>query len=79
MWSEATSLHNQCYACLQFEILEAPSYGRLRLVDMPNDESVERFSYVDILNQRLLYAHDGSETLDDSFDFKVCLIMKIIE
>lgn len=42
-----------------------------------NDSAVHEFTYDDIINQRLTYSHDGSETLEDSLDFKVKLKMDV--
>lgn len=39
---------------------------------MLNDSVVYEFSYEDIISQRIVYVHDGSETLEDSLDLKVC-------
>lgn len=55
------------YEDVRFRIVDGPLHGQVLL----NDSVVHEFSYEDIINQRIVYVHDGSETLEDSMDLKV--------
>ncbi|KAK0425800.1 hypothetical protein QR680_009393 [Steinernema hermaphroditum] len=50
-----------------FRVVEAPRFGDL----LVNGSSVDVFSYEHVIFKRLFYVHDGSETLEDSFDFQL--------
>lgn len=51
-----------------FVISQLPRNGRLELAGMPVNGSVSR---EDIEQDRLMYVHDGSDTIKDSFQFDV--------
>ncbi|KAI6241244.1 hypothetical protein M3Y99_00348500 [Aphelenchoides fujianensis] len=55
------------YEDVRFHVLDGPAHGHLAA----NGTPVADFSYDDLVNQRLSYEHDGSETTEDSVDFKV--------
>ncbi|TKR94082.1 hypothetical protein L596_008419 [Steinernema carpocapsae] len=50
-----------------FRVVDAPQYGNL----LVNGSEVREFTYDQIIFKRLFYAHDGSETHEDSFDFQL--------
>lgn len=51
-----------------FEVMDKPEHGKL-LVD--GVEVKTKFTYDDMIRQKLVYQHDGSESRDDSFDVQV--------
>ena len=53
-----------------FNITNASDHGRIELSTNPG-VSVTSFTQDDLANNRVIYAHDGSETTFDSFDFEV--------
>ncbi|KAI6207840.1 hypothetical protein M3Y96_00051600 [Aphelenchoides besseyi] len=55
------------YEDIRFHVIDGPSHGEILL----NGTSISDFTYDDLIKQRLAYAHDGSETSEDSADFKV--------
>lgn len=57
-------------AQITYSIGTAPAYGRLELTTAPG-LSVSTFTQADISANRLVYIHDGSETISDSFTFTV--------
>lgn len=57
-------------ARLTYSIGTGPAHGRLELITAPGI-STSSFTQADILANRLVYVHDGSETTSDSFTFTV--------
>ena len=57
-------------AQLTFSIGSGPASGRLELTTAPG-VSATTFTQADIIANRLVYVHDGSETTSDSFTFTV--------
>ncbi|KAI6182868.1 hypothetical protein M3Y97_00426900 [Aphelenchoides bicaudatus] len=55
------------YEDVQIQIVDGPLHGHILL----NDSAVHRFTYDDVINQRISYVHDGTESFEDTFDFKV--------
>ncbi len=53
---------------LAFSVGTGPAHGRLELTTAPG-LSATSFTQADIVANRLVYVHDGSETLSDSFTF----------
>lgn len=53
-----------------FTITSAPGNGHIALAASPGS-AVTSFTLDDLQNNRVVYVHDGSETLADSFDFTV--------
>ncbi|KAK7495999.1 hypothetical protein BaRGS_00012700 [Batillaria attramentaria] len=58
---------DQPAANFNFIMTEEPRYGQLRL----NTEEVAEYTYADVLNGRLSYWHDGSDSMEDKFKFAV--------
>ncbi|NWU90536.1 CSPG4 protein, partial [Upupa epops] len=55
-----------------YEVIEGPAHGRLAWDNShgwASREEITEFTNDDILNHRLLYQHDGSETLEDDIPF----------
>ncbi|MBH0206365.1 MAG: hypothetical protein HP498_11235, partial [Nitrospira sp.] len=57
-------------AQLRYTIGTGPAYGRLELTTDPG-VSASTFTQADIIANRLVYIHNGSETTSDSFTFTV--------
>ncbi len=57
-------------AQLTYSIGIGPAHGRLEFITAPGI-STSSFTQADILANRLVYVHDGSETTSDSFTFTV--------
>ncbi|HNN41502.1 MAG TPA: cadherin-like domain-containing protein [Nitrospira sp.] len=53
---------------LSFSVGTGPAHGRLELTTAPG-VSATTFTQADIAANRVIYVHDGSETLSDSFTF----------
>ncbi|MEI2751790.1 MAG: cadherin-like domain-containing protein [Nitrospira sp.] len=53
---------------LAFSVGTGPAHGRIELTTAPG-LSATSFTQADIVANRLVYVHDGSETLSDSFTF----------
>ncbi len=53
-----------------FRMESKPVNGRIELTTYPGYE-ISRFTLDDIQNNRVVYIHDGSQTLSDGFDFSV--------
>jgi hypothetical protein len=60
----------QSAAQLTYSLGTGPAYGRLELTTAPG-VSTSTFTQADIIANRLVYVHDGSETTSDSFTFTV--------
>jgi VCBS repeat-containing protein len=54
-----------------FQLTRLPDNGTLYIVNTPFSEVEQTFTQEDIDNNRIHYKHDGSETTEDSFRFKV--------
>ncbi|NXA41151.1 CSPG4 protein, partial [Eudromia elegans] len=55
-----------------YEVIEGPAHGRLAWATSPgwsSNEEITEFTNEDILQGRLLYQHDDSETLEDDIPF----------
>ncbi|NXG32731.1 CSPG4 protein, partial [Dromaius novaehollandiae] len=55
-----------------YEVIEGPAHGRLAWAtsaSWPSSEEITEFTNEDILQGRLLYQHDDSETLEDDIPF----------
>ncbi|TKB92562.1 MAG: tandem-95 repeat protein, partial [Nitrospira sp.] len=57
-------------AQLTFSVGTGPTFGRLELTTSPG-VSATSFTQADIIANRLVYVHDGSETASDTFTFTV--------
>jgi hypothetical protein len=57
-------------AGLVYEVLTAPSYGRLEFVDAPG-LAITTFTQADLDAGRVRYVHDGSETTADGFTLRL--------
>ncbi|NXT73705.1 CSPG4 protein, partial [Zapornia atra] len=53
-----------------FEIKQPPSHGDLKL-DVEPEQEVNTFTMQDVLQGKILYAHDGSENTYDYFNFSI--------
>ncbi|XP_067610362.1 chondroitin sulfate proteoglycan 4 isoform X2 [Pseudorca crassidens] len=52
---------------LDLQVLEPPQHGVLKREEGPQDRTLSTFSWREVEQQLILYVHDGSETLADSF------------
>ncbi|KAB0391195.1 hypothetical protein E2I00_008982, partial [Balaenoptera physalus] len=52
---------------LELQVLEPPQHGVLQREEGPQDRTLSTFSWREVEQQLILYVHDGSETLADSF------------
>ncbi|KAM9091498.1 chondroitin sulfate proteoglycan 4 isoform 1-T1 [Megaptera novaeangliae] len=52
---------------LDLQVLEPPQHGVLQREEGPQDRTLSTFSWREVEQQLILYVHDGSETLADSF------------
>ncbi|XP_007469228.1 PREDICTED: chondroitin sulfate proteoglycan 4 [Lipotes vexillifer] len=52
---------------LDLQVLEPPQHGVLKRDEGPQDRTLSTFSWREVEQQLILYVHDGSETLADSF------------
>ncbi|XP_007118745.2 chondroitin sulfate proteoglycan 4 [Physeter macrocephalus] len=52
---------------LDLQVLEPPQHGVLQRKEGPQDRTLSTFSWREVEQQLILYVHDGSETLADSF------------
>ncbi|XP_063818003.1 chondroitin sulfate proteoglycan 4-like [Pseudophryne corroboree] len=54
-----------------FKVLKSPLHGKLKLINFSDsllsNDNITAFSSRDILGERLMYVHDNSETVADSF------------
>ncbi|XP_075040120.1 chondroitin sulfate proteoglycan 4-like [Mixophyes fleayi] len=54
-----------------FRVLKSPLHGKLKLINFSDsllsNDNITAFSSQDILGERLMYVHDNSETVADSF------------
>ncbi|XP_069819144.1 chondroitin sulfate proteoglycan 4-like [Dendropsophus ebraccatus] len=54
-----------------FKVLKSPLYGKLKRINfsdsLVSNDNITTFSSQDIMGERLMYAHDNSETVSDSF------------
>ncbi|XP_063065774.1 chondroitin sulfate proteoglycan 4 [Engraulis encrasicolus] len=61
-----------------YKVTNSPKYGKLATINLSdsatNNENISLFSNQDILNGRLMYVHDGSETTYDEFSFIASVI-----
>ncbi len=68
LYMQATNIDN-----FLFTVLEAPMHGVIQRVNPDNGDTVDRnvstFTARDIANHKVLYRHDDSETMEDSFRF----------
>lgn len=55
------------YADIRFAVTNPPAHGQL----LVRNESRQEFNYEDVINQAVLYQHDGSESTEDSADLQV--------
>ncbi|XP_036602615.1 chondroitin sulfate proteoglycan 4-like [Trichosurus vulpecula] len=56
-----------------FQIKEKPIHGDLRLDVAPESQVKATFSMLDLWQERVLYIHDGSESIRDHFVFSVSI------
>ncbi|KAM4052299.1 chondroitin sulfate proteoglycan 4-like [Anomaloglossus baeobatrachus] len=54
-----------------FKVLKSPLHGKLKLINfsdsLVSNDNITAFSSQDILSERLMYVHDNSETVSDTF------------
>lgn len=60
---------------VRYSIMASPRHGHIRKIDLPNFTSifnnVTTFTNEDIIEERITYVHDDSETKHDSFTFQI--------
>ncbi|KAM4634137.1 chondroitin sulfate proteoglycan 4-like [Polymixia lowei] len=58
---------------VQYTITTGPSYGQIKRVNLSNstsmNDNIVTFTNQDIVEERIMYVHDNSETQQDSFTF----------
>lgn len=58
---------------VHYKVISSPKHGRLKKINLSNStsnyENITQFTNQDILDGRLMYAHDDSETTYDEFTF----------
>lgn len=60
---------------VQYSITARPQHGQIRRINLSNSTSINdnmvTFTNQDIMEQRIMYVHDDSETKQDSFTFQI--------
>ncbi|XP_060917242.1 chondroitin sulfate proteoglycan 4-like [Labrus mixtus] len=60
---------------VQYSVTVSPRHGQLRKINLSNSTSINNnivtFTNQDIIEERIMYVHDDSETKQDSFTFQV--------
>ncbi|XP_019373808.1 PREDICTED: chondroitin sulfate proteoglycan 4-like [Gavialis gangeticus] len=55
----------------QYKVTKSPQYGKLKLINfsdsLESNDNITIFTNHDIINERLMYVHDDSETMFDEF------------
>ncbi|KAM6984670.1 chondroitin sulfate proteoglycan 4-like [Aplochiton taeniatus] len=58
---------------VHYTVVKGPKHGKIRKIDLANSTSVydhiREFTSQDVVNERVVYVHDDSETTQDSFTF----------
>ncbi|XP_076020190.1 chondroitin sulfate proteoglycan 4-like [Genypterus blacodes] len=62
---------------VEYRVTTSPRYGQIRRINLSNSTSINddiaTFTNKDIMAERIMYVHDGSETGQDSFTFQVAV------
>lgn len=60
---------------VQYNITGRPAHGQIRRINLSNstsiDDNIVIFTNQDIMEERIMYVHDDSETRQDSFSFQI--------
>uniref|UniRef100_UPI003AADBE43 chondroitin sulfate proteoglycan 4-like n=1 Tax=Centroberyx gerrardi TaxID=166262 RepID=UPI003AADBE43 len=69
--------HTASNRAVQYSVTASPRHGQIRRINLSNSTSVNdnilTFTNQDIVEERIMYIHDDSETKQDSFTFQVAV------
>ncbi|KAF7655510.1 hypothetical protein LDENG_00054980 [Lucifuga dentata] len=69
--------HTASNRMVQYDITTSPRHGQIRRINLSNSTSINdnivTFTNKDIIEERIMYVHDDSETKQDAFTFQIAI------